>query len=121
MGQCDSEEYWDTVQLEAGICVFKKCDKAREVLNEWIKYSSDPRIGTDLENECEEKNFEGFKDHRDDQSVITNLAVRHQLPREPFYGELRTFIHCNVNTSPEAQDHHDDSKLYTHLLKNEEE
>lgn len=114
---CDNEEYWNTVQLEAGICVFKKCTKSKKILKEWIKYASDPRIGTDMENECEEENFESFRDHRDDQSVITNLAVRHCLPREPFNGDLRTFIDCNVKVNRDSQKNHNDSKKYTHLLK----
>jgi hypothetical protein len=118
---CDEAKYWDTIQLEAGICVFKKCDQSIRILNEWISHSSNPRIGTDLENQCEEKNFENFVDHRDDQSVITNLAVKHDLPRESFTGELRNFIHCNVQNSEKAQGNHDNSKLYTHLLKNEGE
>ena len=114
---CDEPKYWDTIQLEAGICVFKKCAQSIEILNEWIIYSSNPRIGTDLENECEEENFEGFIDHRDDQSVITNLSVKYNLPREGFHGDLRHYIRCNVRQSSEAQENHDNSKEHTHLLK----
>mgnify|MGYP001269792970 CR=1 FL=1 len=95
MMDCDSEEYWDHNQLEAGIGFFKKTAKTIEVVNEWLEYCKNPHILTDAPNQSGYHNFPSFQDHRHDQSILTNIAIKHNLRIE---NELiRQFINCNVN------------------------
>ena len=98
---CDSPRYTDTIQLEAGIQLWKKTQKTIEVLEEQIKYCKDYRIVTDSPNECGLSNYEGFQDHRHDQSVLTNLFVKHGLAVDSTrhstpYNQMRNYVKCNV-------------------------
>lgn len=90
---CDTNEYHDHVQLEAGMVCFKKTDKIVKLVSEWLNYCSNPNIITDIEN-ITEPNLDGFKDHRHDQSVLTNLAIKYRLNINNL---LRQYITCNVN------------------------
>lgn len=97
---CDSSVYYDVVQLEAGFQVWKNCQQSIEILEEQIKYGKDYRIITDSPNECGLPNYDGFVDHRHDQSILTNLAVKHSLPVDHpshnTYKHARSYIICNV-------------------------
>jgi hypothetical protein len=90
---CDTKEYHNHLQLEAGIICLKKTDKIVKLVSEWLNYCSNPNIITDIEN-ITGPNLHGFKDHRHDQSVLTNLAIKHNLNINRL---LRNFITCNVN------------------------
>ena len=92
---CDNKAYWDEIQMEAGILVFKNTMQSKEILNKWIQYCSNPKISTDVENTCEEPNLEGFIDHRHDQSVLTNLSIMYNLYSS---SEMRQFVTCNQNS-----------------------
>jgi len=92
---CDSEDYWDVTQLEAGVCFWKVCDKSKQVLEEWLKYCTDRRILTDDDNVSGEEDFPTFQHHRRDQSILTNLAVKHEL--SVVGPEIRGYLECNVD------------------------
>ena len=93
---CDSEKYWDAIQLEDGFMAFKKTEYNVNLLNEFLKYCCDERIVTDIPNQCGLNNFEGFQDHRHDQSIITNLQLKYDLPRVVGHTGVRNFIQWNV-------------------------
>lgn len=90
---CDSPEYHNHIQLEAGVVCLKKTDKTIKLVSDWLHYCSNPNIITDIEN-ITKPNLEGFKDHRHDQSILTNLAVKYSLNINNL---LRQYITCNVN------------------------
>ena len=90
---CDSSEYHNVIQLEAGILCFRKSAKTTELLQEWLEFCQNENILTDIKN-IKGDNYENFKDHRHDQSVLTNLSVKYKLQASNI---LRTFITCNVN------------------------
>ena len=100
---CDEEKYWNAIQLEDGFLAFKKTDFNFTFLREWLKYCCDERIVTDIPNECGLPNFETFVDHRHDQSIITNLQIKHNLPavferhkkQNEIYWGVRNHIHWN--------------------------
>jgi len=95
---CDEEKYWDHNQLEAGIGFFKKTPKTLEIVSEWLEFCKNPHILTDIPNECGYHNFPSFQDHRHDQSILTNIAIKHNLRIE---NELiRQFVSCNINEAP---------------------
>lgn len=100
---CNNPTYMDysVLQLEAGIQFWKNTQKSIDVLKEQILWGSDRRIITDIPNSCYEGNPPNFKDHRHDQSILTNLAIKHKLPvdsrfyNSPYSG-LRQYVTCNV-------------------------
>lgn len=98
---CDFPEYADTIQLEAGVQLWKKTEFSIKVLEEQIEWCKDYRILTDAPNECGMPNYLGFQDHRHDQSVLTNLFVKYKLPVDSTkhntpYNEMRSYVRCNV-------------------------
>jgi len=90
---CDNEKYHEHIQLEAGMIALKKTNHVIEILEEWLHFCKNKHILTNIENICGD-NLTGFIAHRYDQSVLTNLAVKHNLNINRL---LRNFITCNVN------------------------
>jgi hypothetical protein len=90
---CDNEKYYEHVQLEAGMVCLRKTDEIINIVNEWLTYCSNQNIITDIEN-VTGPNLEGFIDHRHDQSILTNLSIKHKLNINNL---LRQYITCNVN------------------------
>lgn len=76
--RCDISEYHELRQVEAGICAFLSNDKTIEFVEEWLTNCQNDRAITD---ECHSiANYDGFIDHRHDQSILTNLVKRHSIP-----------------------------------------
>jgi hypothetical protein len=92
--ECDEPKYWNGVQLEAGIIVVKNTDFTRKILLEWQKWCKVPDIIMEVMNTSGLPNLDGYMEHRYDQSVLTNLKYKYDLYSS---GEMRKFIHCNVN------------------------
>jgi hypothetical protein len=76
---CDSEEYWNSLQCDAAFLLFKKSAASCQFLDKWLKYCLDKRIISDQPNVLGKKNLPGFIDHRHDQSIISLLAYKHKL------------------------------------------
>lgn len=90
---CDESDYWNSNQLEAGVCIWKVSEESKKTVSEWLNYCCDPRIITNDDNVCGQPNIDGYNEHRNDQSVLTNIAIRDGLPVDN--GTLRNFIECN--------------------------
>ena len=90
---CDSSEYMDTIQLEAGVCVFKKCDFTIKIIEEWLYWCQIKEV-VSSEEKYIIQNTSYFKEHRYDQSILTNLKIKYNLYSS---NELRQFITCNVS------------------------
>lgn len=90
---CDSQSHYDKIQMEAGILVFKNTDRAKQIVSKWLKYCTDPRIITDMENTLGYPNIDGFTDHRHDQSILTNISIIDNLYSS---WEMREFVTCNA-------------------------
>jgi hypothetical protein len=76
---CDTAEYHNSVQIEAGMIVFKPTEYTQNIFSEWLSFCKDERILTDIPNTCGKDNFPEFLDHRHDQSVLNLLSIRHGL------------------------------------------
>lgn len=74
---CDSDEYWNRPQIHANTIGVYKTDRSLKILREFLSFSLNESIMFGL-GDCE--NFEGFQQHRFDQSLLTNLAVKFDLP-----------------------------------------
>lgn len=76
---CDSEKYWGAIHRFGSFSLYKKNDFSINFVKDWLRYSQDERIITDKENTLGLPNFEGFKEHRHDQSIFTLLAIKNDL------------------------------------------
>lgn len=90
---CDSEEYWNATQIEAGLIVAKKTQQTIKILNEWQEYCKNENILTDIPNICGLDNFSNFLAHRHDQSILSNLAVKYNIQLDE---QLLRFIRHNI-------------------------
>lgn len=97
---CDEEKYWDCIQLEDGFIALRKNDFNIKLVEEWLEYCCNENIITDIPNTCGLDNLEGFKDHRHDQSILTNLQIKYNLPAEECnlscYSGVRKYIDWNI-------------------------
>ncbi len=76
---CDEEKYWEATQIQATYNVWKNTPEVRAFVKEWLNYCLNPAILTDQENTRGLENFPGFKEHRHDQSVLTNLCIQRNV------------------------------------------
>ena len=91
---CDSPPYHDAIQVEAGVCAFRASSSSRIAVGMWLGACEDADSLTSDENVMGRPNLPGFREHRYDQSILTNLAVRFGWPQG---SALRPFVHCNRN------------------------
>lgn len=77
---CDKEKFWYSPQCDAAFSLFRKSDTSIRFLNDWLQYSADKRIITDIPNTCGKKNLIGYYEHRWDQSVLSLLAMKYNIP-----------------------------------------
>ena len=91
---CDEEDYWNSTQLEAGFMVWKVCEESVRVVNDWLTYCLDFDALSDEPSTKGEEAFD-FKEHRHDQSILTNLAIKEGLSVGG--PEYRNFIECDYD------------------------
>jgi hypothetical protein len=89
---CDEEKYHNTSQMEAGFLIIKKTNETVKFLNDYYHYSSIKEI---IDNEPSKygKEFDGWRFHRNDQSILTNLIVKYGFN---FNNQLDTKIKYNI-------------------------
>lgn len=90
--KCDAPNYWNAVQLEDGFIALKRTEDNTKLLLEWLSFCEDERIVTDLPNTQGLPNFYDFVDHRHDQSVLSLIQVKYNLPTT---NEIRQFVDFN--------------------------
>lgn len=76
---CDAKKYWDGLQTDAAFSLFRKSPQSELFLTEWLHFCSDERVISSDPNVCGKKNFFGFKEHRWDQSILSLLAIKHNI------------------------------------------
>ena len=93
---CDTEQYHNVTQLEAGLIGLKQSNTSKFMMQEWLKYCKNENIITDIPNICEQPNFNGFRDHRYDQSILTNLFIKHNIKPYKLHNDPWLIsYHCN--------------------------
>ena len=90
---CDTEKYWNSIQLEAGIIGIRKTKYNISIMNEYLEFCSDPRIIKDGPNACGMPNFPSYAGHRYDQSVLTNIKTKYNIV--PSY-DITYHVECNI-------------------------
>lgn len=86
------DEYKNAIQLEAGICGFKKTEKNIKFLNEWLELCENEKLILDDRYDLSLENKE-FKAHRRDQSLLTILKVKYNMGSVSLRDRL--YIDCN--------------------------
>lgn len=81
---CDEEKYHQTSQMEAGTLIIKKTKETLELVKDYLYYCSIKQIIDNEPNKFSD-NFDGWQFHRNDQSVLTNLIVKHDLKFNNFF------------------------------------
>ena len=89
---CNDEKYINFPQIEAGILCVKKTDFSIKIINEWLSFCKNENIITDINNSS--NNYEDFIDNRYDQSILTNLVIKYNIPTT---NEIRNYTKCNIN------------------------
>jgi hypothetical protein len=90
---CDSEDYWNSIQLEAGIIGIRKKESTILLIEEYLNFCRDERVIKDGPNLCGLDNFPTYIDHRYDQSVLTNLKTKYSINPSK---EIRYHVECNL-------------------------
>ena len=73
----DGPFYAETGQFNAAFQVYRKSKFTEFFLGEYLYYAQDKRIITDDQNEMGTPNYEGFRDHRHDQSILSLLTKKY--------------------------------------------
>ncbi len=77
---CDEPRYHWAQQVLGGFQLYRHCDESFDFLRTWMKYCLRPQLLTDAPNPQGMENYPEFIDHRHDQSIISLLAERWELP-----------------------------------------
>lgn len=88
---CDEQKYYDAPQADAAYQFYKKTDNVLNFLNEYNSYCSNENIISDLPNITKE-NLPEFIDHRHDQSILSLLAVKYNIPLLPEPSEWGNYL-----------------------------
>lgn len=67
-----------TEQIGAGVIFLKKCDTSRALLHEWLQVFEDDFTLVD-DSPSISPNFEGFREHRHDQSIFGILCKKYDV------------------------------------------
>ena len=73
----DQPFYAETGQFNAAFQIYRKTKFTEFFLGEYLYYAQDKRIITDDSNELGVSNYEDFRDHRHDQSILSLLTKKY--------------------------------------------
>ncbi len=76
---CNNEHFYFRDQVNAAVQLYRKSDAAIKFVFDYLSYCEDFQVVSDREN-IHTDNFLSFKEHRHDQSVLTNLAYLNSIP-----------------------------------------
>lgn len=76
---CDNKFYHEGFQVSAGFLLLKKTEASIKIIEEWLALCENENILTDKPNKCGLPNFEEYKDHRHDQSILSLLAIKNNI------------------------------------------
>ena len=91
---CDEEDYHKVSQLEAGFMIWKSCEKSIKAVEDWLNYCLDLDIVNNAPSTLGEELL-SFVEHRNDQSILTNIAVRDGLTVGG--QDYRNYIECDYD------------------------
>ncbi len=92
---CDQPHYHNSGQVQAGYSCWSNTKASREFLTQWLKWCQVEAVISDQVNIYGKPNFNEFRDHRHDQSILTNLVIKNNIrlfgPKEHSLDGYRDF------------------------------
>lgn len=79
LADCDTKEFTDSKQILGGFSFWKKTDFTISFVEEWLNLAQDPRALTDIDNQLGLSNYDGFVEHRHDQSIFSLLIKKYNI------------------------------------------
>lgn len=76
---CDTQGFEKSSQRLASFILTRKSEKSLAFFKEYLDYCTDPQILTDSDNICGAPNYDGFREHRHDQSIFSLLTKKYAL------------------------------------------
>ena len=76
---CDCERYWNLKQVQTTYSFWRKSELTLDVLRQWEHFCNDNRTLDGHSNASGLAQRPGFREHRYDQSIMTNLVERFGL------------------------------------------
>jgi hypothetical protein len=76
--ECNSDKYKNGYQVDGSYIIIKKTDRSISFIDEYLKFSCNENIISDLPNITGDDEID-FKDHRHDQSILSLLAIKHDI------------------------------------------
>ncbi len=74
---CNHPDFINHTQLQASCIILKNTGFARNFIKEWLCWCMMPGFIDDSPSKL--PNIEGFREHRHDQAILTNLAFKYKL------------------------------------------
>ena len=88
---CDEEKCWNAGQINAFMSIWRKGQFAKDLSLMWLNEASNKSIIADGPSKLG-KELDGFRDHRHDQAVITNIMNREGYPYGPSGWQLDNYL-----------------------------
>ena len=88
---CEDNKYLNSTQLEAGCCAFTKNDVTLKFVKEWLSFCENYDV---ISNESKTPNKQNFREHRYDQSILTNLVIKHDI-KTVSISEVSKYVNYN--------------------------
>lgn len=92
---CLENKYIYGDQVDAAFQIYQKNDLTISMLNEYLKYSQDENVITDINN-IHGTNFPNFIEHRHDQSILSLLAIKYDIHLDEVPSQWSK--HLNIDT-----------------------
>lgn len=82
---CDSDKYVNGQHTNAAIQIYKNTPRSIAFVKDYLYWCKNPNVITDNPNICGLKNYPEFVDHRHDQSILSLLSIKNDIPlyRDP--------------------------------------
>ena len=81
---CDSPRYVDTLAKTAMCFFLRRTSFTERFVEEWLHYAQDQRIISDMPNQCGKPDYDAFFAHKHDQSILSLLTKKHDIPAYNF-------------------------------------
>lgn len=94
---CDEEKYYKELQIDAGVIGVKNNEFCFNLLENWFSFMKKKSILDDTPNTMGYPNLPNFKEHRHDQSILTNLMVKNNIKSININSELMLFNYNQPN------------------------
>lgn len=118
--ECDTPEYTEQYQCYAGFLMLKKTPDTVEFIRRWLTCCQNYNLITDCPNILGKENYEGYREHRFDQSILSLLMTKDGVPYIEEMPIPKFFIyHHSMNLSVKAINKMKRRTIWESILKHD--